>query len=291
MTDSKAAFLGLGAMGYHMAGHLAKAGYDVTVFNRTRDKAQSWVAEFGGKLAETPAEAAAGADFVFACVGNDDDLRSITLGDDGAFSGMAGGSVFIDNSTASAMVERELAEIGTVRGISILDAPISGGVEGARKGILTVMVGGDEEVFARAEKAIATYARAVKLMGPVGSGQLTKMVNQICCVGVIQGLAEGMNFARRAGLDAKRAVDVISKGAAQSWQMDNRAVTMIDDTFDFGFAADWMRKDLGICLDEARANGAQLPLTAMVEQSSNRTQDRGEGRLDWTVLIRLLSNP
>ena len=291
MTDSKAAFLGLGAMGYHMAGHLAKAGYDVTVFNRTRDKAQSWVAEFGGKLAETPAEAATGAEFVFACVGNDDDLRSIALGENGVFAGMAEGSVLIDNTTASAMVERELAEVGSGRGISILDAPISGGVEGARKGILTVMVGGDEAVFARAEKTIATYARAVKLMGPVGSGQLTKMVNQICCVGVIQGLAEGMNFAQRAGLDAKRVVDVISKGAAQSWQMDNRAVTMLDDTFDFGFAADWMRKDLGICLDEARANGAQLPLTAMVEQFSNRTRDRGEGRLDWTVLIHLLSNP
>ncbi len=288
MTATKAAFIGLGVMGYPMAGHLVANGHQVTVYNRSRDKADAWVAEYGGTAADTPAKAADGAEFVFSCVGNDDDLRAIVLGDDGAFSGMAEGAVFIDHTTASAMVERELAEVAAKRGVSVLDAPVSGGAEGAQKGILTVMVGGDEGAFARAEPVMQSYARAVTLMGPLGSGQLTKMVNQICCVGAIQGVAEGMNFAVRAGLDAKRVVDVISKGAAQSWQLDNRAITILEDRFDFGFAADWGHKDLGLCLAEARANGSALPVTALVDQFFTRAHERGEGRMDWSVISRQL---
>jgi 3-hydroxyisobutyrate dehydrogenase len=291
MAATKTAFIGLGNMGYPMAGHLARTGHEVAVFNRTRGKADAWAAEYGGIAADTPAAAARGASLVFACVGNDDDLRAVALGDDGALAGMEEGGVFVDHTTASAMVERELAAIAEPRGISILDAPVSGGEEGAKNGVLTVMVGGDEAAFAKAEAAMASYGRAVTLMGPLGSGQLTKMVNQICCVGAVQGLAEGMNFAVRAGLDAKRVVDVISKGAAQSWQMDNRAVSMLEDRFDFGFAADWAHKDLGICLEEARANGAMLPVTALADQFYSRVHDRGDGRMDWSVLMRLLTNP
>lgn len=284
----KVAFIGLGNMGFPMAGHLAAGRHDVTVYNRTRAKAEDWVARHRGALAETPAEAARDARIVFACVGNDDDLRSVALGDDGAFAGMRRGSLFVDHTTASANVERELAAIAAEKGIGLLDAPVSGGQNGAEKGVLTVMVGGLESDFSRARPVIECFARAVTLMGPVGAGQLTKMCNQICCVGVIQGLAEALAFALKAGLDAHRVVEVISKGAAQSWQMDNRAETMIAGEFDFGFAADWMRKDLAICLDEARRTGAQLPVTAIIEQFFARLQALGEGRLDNTALIKLL---
>lgn len=289
MSAIKTAFVGLGNMGYPMAGHLASAGHDVTVFNRTGAKAKSWVEEYGGRMAETPAEAAAGAAIVFTCVGNDDDLRSIVLGDGGVLAGMEAGAIHVDHTTASAMVARELAQVGSEKGIDFLDAPVSGGQEGARKGILTIMVGGDEKTFAKADPVMQAYGRAVTLIGPVGSGQLTKMVNQICCVGIEQGLAEALNFAIRAGLDAPKVVEVISKGAAQSWQMDNRAITMIEDRFDFGFAVDWMHKDLCIVLDEARKIGAQVPGTALIEGFYARLKARGEGRLDNTALIRLLS--
>jgi 3-hydroxyisobutyrate dehydrogenase-like beta-hydroxyacid dehydrogenase len=288
MTATKAAFIGLGNMGYPMAGHLAKAGYDVTVFNRTRGKADAWVAEYGGAAADTPAEAAAGAALIFTCVGNDNDLRSVALGNDGVIAGMDVGAIYGDHTTASGGLARELGAVASEQGKGFLDAPVSGGQEGAENGVLTIMVGGDEETFAIAEPAMQSYARAVTLLGPVGSGQLTKMVNQICCVGIIQGLAEGMNFARSAGLDAKKVVDVISKGAAQSWQMENRAVTMLDGKFDFGFAVDWMRKDLRIVLEEAANNGAKIPLTTMIEGFYGELQDRGEGRLDNSALIRLL---
>ncbi len=285
----KLAFIGLGNMGFPMAGHLAAAGHDITVYNRTRSKADAWTAKHAAAAAETPA-AAAGADFVFACVGNDDDLRAVAASDDGALAGMDKGAIFADHTTVSAGVARELAAVAHERGIGFLDAPISGGQAGAENGALTVMVGGDEATFARARPVIDCYARAVTLMGPVGAGQLTKMVNQICCVGIIEGLAEGLNFAQRAGLDAARVVEVISKGAAQSWQMDNRAGTMIEGKFDFGFASDWMRKDLGICLAEARNNGAILPTIAVIDQQFAQLQERGEGRLDNTALIRLLTD-
>ena len=285
----KLAFIGLGNMGFPMAGHLAAAGHDITVYNRTRSKADAWTAKHAAAAAETPAAAAAGAEIVFACVGNDDDLRAIAVGDDGAFAGMDKGAIFADHTTVSAGVARELAAVAHARGIGFLDAPISGGQAGAENGALTVMVGGDEAMFARARPVIDCYARAVTLMGPVGAGQLTKMVNQICCAGIIEGLAEGLNFAQRAGLDARRVVEVISKGAAQSWQMENRAGTMIEGSFDFGFASDWMRKDLGICLAEARDNGAILPTVAVIDQQFARLQKRGEGRLDNTALIRVLS--
>jgi len=291
MTATKAAFIGLGNMGYPMAGHLAKGGYEVTVYNRTRSKADAWVKEYGGSAADTPGKAAAGAALVFTCVGNDDDLRSVALGSDGVIASMSPGAVYGDHTTASGSVARELAAAAKERGVGFLDAPVSGGQEGAQKGILTIMVGGDEETFAKAEPGMKCYGRAVTLMGPVGSGQLTKMVNQICCVGIIQGLAEGMNFARKAGLDARKVVDVISKGAAQSWQMENRALTIIDRNFDFGgFAVDWMRKDLRIVLAEARENGAKVPLTTMIEGFYKELQDRGEGRLDNTALARLLED-
>ena len=285
----KLAFIGLGNMGFPMAGHLAAAGHDVAVYNRTPAKAEAWTAKHGGRAAETPAKAAVGAEIVFACVGNDDDLRHVVLGGDGAFAGMAAGAILADHTTVSAETERDLAAAGSERGLGFLDAPISGGQLGAENGVLTIMVGGDEAAFERAQPAMACYARAVTLMGPVGAGQLTKMVNQICGVGIIQGLAEGLNFALRAGLDANRVIDVISKGAVQSWQMENRASTMIEGKFDFGFAVDWMRKDLGICLAEARANGALLPLTALVDQHYARLQARGGGRQDCTSLIKLLS--
>ena len=290
MPSTKAAFIGLGNMGYPMAGHLSKAEVEVTVYNRTAKKAEAWVAEYGGAMAATPAKAAQGADMVLTCVGNDDDLRAVILGPDGALAGMGAGALIIDHTTASAMAAREIAEMASEKGVGFLDAPVSGGQEGARNGALTVMVGGDEADFAKGEPVMRSYAKAVILMGPVGSGQLTKMVNQICCSCAIQALAEGMNFAVKAGLDAHQVVDVISKGAAQSWQMENRGKTMVDGTFDFGFAVDWMRKDLDICLDEARANGGQLPLTALIETFYARLQARGEGRLDNTALYRLLSD-
>ena len=287
---NKTAFIGLGNMGYPMAGHLSKAGFDVTVYNRTAAKAEAWTNEYGGAMAATPAKAAQGADMVLTCVGNDADLRAVILGDDGALAGMGDGALIIDHTTASAIAAREIAARASEAGVGFLDAPVSGGQEGARNGALTVMAGGDEADFAKAEPVMRSYAKSVILMGPVGSGQLTKMVNQICCSCAIQALAEGMNFAVKAGLDAHQVVDVISKGAAQSWQMENRGKTMVDGTFDFGFAVDWMRKDLDICLDEARVNGGQLPLTALIETFYARLQARGEGRLDNTALYRLLSD-
>ena len=288
----KVAFIGLGNMGFPMAGHLAAGGHEVTVYNRTRAKAEAWTAKHQGAAAETPAKAAAGAEIVFACVGNDDDLRSVVYGDDGALAGMAAGSILVDHTTASAEVAREVAAAGAERGIGFLDAPVSGGQNGAEGGVLTVMVGGDAATFERARPAIDCFARAVTLMGPAGAGQLTKMCNQICCVGIIQSLAEAFNFAERAGLDANRVVEVISKGAAQSWQMDNRAETMIAGEFaGFGFAAEWMHKDLGIVLGEARRNGALVPGTTLIEQNFTRLLGRGGGRLDNTALMALLAEP
>jgi 3-hydroxyisobutyrate dehydrogenase len=287
----KLAFLGLGVMGYPMAGHLARAGHEVTVFNRSPAKADAWRAEYGGKAARTPAEAAKGADIVLMCVGNDDDVRAVATGHDGALAGMAKGTILVDHTTASADVAREVHGAAAAKGLGFLDAPVSGGQAGAQNGKLTIMVGGDEATFARAETVLAHYARAVTLMGPSGAGQLTKMVNQICIAGLVQALAEGIDFATRAGLDPERVLDVISKGAAQSWQMENRGKTMVADKFDFGFAVDWMRKDLGICLDEARNNGATLPVTALVDQFYGRVQQRGGGRWDTSSLIRLLRDP
>ena len=288
---TKTAFIGLGVMGYPMAGHLIKAGHDVTVYNRTAAKAEDWVKEYGGASAATPAAAAAGADIVCACVGNDDDLRSVVFGDHGAFAGMEKGAVFVDHTTASAIVARELDTAARDAGFGFLDGPVSGGQAGAENGILTIMVGGEEKDFAKAEPVISAYGRAVTLMGPAGAGQLTKMVNQLCIAGLVQGLSEGLNFAVKAGLDAKLVVNVISKGAAQSWQMENRGETMLDDKFEHGFAVDWMRKDLGICLGEARKNGARLPMAAVIDQFYVQIQDRGGGRWDTSSLMRLLTTP
>nr|WP_321444918.1 NAD(P)-dependent oxidoreductase [uncultured Cohaesibacter sp.] len=286
---AKVAFLGLGVMGYPMAAHLKnKGGHEVTVYNRTTAKAEQWVAEHGGAFAATPAEAAKGADFVFCCVGNDNDLREVTIGDDGAFASMAEGSTFIDNTTASAQVARELYEVAHAQGVGFIDAPVSGGQAGAENGVLTVMCGGDEAVFAKAKPVIECYARMVGLMGPVGAGQLTKMVNQICIAGLVQGLSEGVHFAKQAGLDVDAVVDVISKGAAGSWQMENRASNMAAGKFDYGFAVDWMRKDLSIVLDEARANGAHLPVTSIVDQFYSQVQAQGGNRWDTSSLITLL---
>jgi 3-hydroxyisobutyrate dehydrogenase len=286
----KVAFIGLGNMGYPMAGHLASGGHDVAVYNRTTAKAEAWTGQHQGRAVATPAEAATGAEMVFICVGNDDDLRSVVFGNDGALAGMGEGSVMVDHTTASAGVAREIAEKAQAAGVGFLDAPVSGGQPGAEGGVLTVMVGGDDADFERARPVIDCFAKAVTLMGPVGAGQLTKMCNQICCVGIIEGLSEALAFGMKAGLDVTRVVDVISKGAAQSWQMDNRAGTMIQGEFDFGFAADWMRKDLRICLDEAGRNGSLLPVTATIEQQYGRLHERGEGRLDNTALIRLLKD-
>ncbi len=282
------AFLGLGVMGYPMAGHLKTKGHTVTVYNRTSGKAEAWVAEHGGRAAPTPREAAQGQEVVFACVGNDEDLRAVTLGQDGAFAGMAAGAVFVDHTTASAEVARELnAKAGEI-GLGFVDAPVSGGQAGAQNGALTVMCGGDAATYGRVEAIIAAYARSCRLMGPSGSGQLTKMVNQICIAGLVQGLAEGLHFAKRAGLDAAAVVEVISKGAAQSWQMENRYKTMIAGSFDFGFAVDWMRKDLSICLEEARKNGASLPVAALVDQFYAEVQKLGGRRWDTSSLIARL---
>ncbi len=285
---AKVAFLGLGVMGGPMAGHLAKAGHEVTVFNRTAAKAETWVAEHGGTHAATPKDAAGGCDFVFACVGNDDDLREVTLGDDGAFQSMSSGSVFIDNTTASAAIARELAEAATTAGFAFLDAPVSGGQAGAENGALTVMVGGDADAFAKAEPIIDAFARKVGRMGPSGAGQLTKMVNQICIAGLVEGLSEGIHFAQKAGLDVSEVIDVISKGAAGSWQMENRYKTMDAGEFDHGFAVDWMRKDLAIVLAEARSNGAQLPVTALVDQFYAEVQRAGGNRWDTSSLLTRL---
>ena len=286
---AKVAFLGLGVMGYPMAGHLKnKGGHDVTVYNRTTAKAEKWAKEFDGSFAPTPAEAVRDADFVFACVGNDDDLRSVTLGPDGAFAGMKKGALFVDHTTASADVARELYGKAKDLGIDFIDAPVSGGQAGAENGVLTVMCGGEEAAYARAEPAIAAFARSCRLMGGPGAGQLTKMVTQICIAGLVQGLAEGIAFAQKAGLDAAAVIDVISKGAAQSWQMENRYKTMIEDKFDFGFAVDWMRKDLSICLAEARNNGAHLPVAALVDQFYSDVQAMGGGRWDTSSLLARL---
>ncbi|WP_422366823.1 NAD(P)-dependent oxidoreductase [Pelagibius sp.] len=287
---TKVAFIGLGVMGFPMAGHLAAAGHDVTVYNRTAAKAQDWVSKHGGTAAATPREAASGAEIVFSCVGNDDDLRSVILGDDGAFAGMGEGTILVDNTTASAEVARELAAIGEERGIAFIDAPVSGGQAGAENGALTVMCGGEQAAFDNAKAVIDAFARAVTLMGPAGAGQLTKMVNQICIAGLLQGLSEGMSFGQKAGLDMEKVIDVIGKGAAQSWQMDNRASTMCKGEFDFGFAVDWMRKDLGICLAEANNNGARLPITAVVDQLYAQVQARGGRRWDTSSLMHLLAN-
>ncbi len=286
---TKTAFIGLGVMGYPMAGHMVAKGHEVTVYNRTAAKAEKWAGEHGGKTALTPALAAADADVVCACVGNDDDLRGVVYGDDGILAGMKSGAVFVDHTTASADVAREVGAKAQEAGVRFVDAPVSGGQAGAENGVLTVMCGGDEGAFNDAKPVMDSYARAVTLLGPVGSGQLCKMVNQICIAGLVQGLAEGINFGTKAGLDMKQVIDVISKGAAQSWQMENRALTMIDDEFEFGFAVDWMRKDLGICFQEARNNGARLPVTALVDQFYAGIQAKGGNRWDTSSLLRNLT--
>jgi len=286
---AKVAFIGLGVMGYPMAGHLkTKGGHDVTVYNRTFSKAEAWVAAFGGKAGKTPAEAARDADFVFTCVGNDDDLRSVTIGEDGVIAALKPGAVLIDNTTASAEVARELDEAARARGCAFIDAPVSGGQAGAENGVLTVMCGAEEAVFEKARPVIDAYARMVGLMGSVGSGQLAKMVNQICIAGLVQGLAEGIHFGKQAGLDIEKLVEVISKGAAGSWQMENRHKTMNQGKYDFGFAVDWMRKDLGIVLSEARRNGATLPVTALVDQFYGDVQQMGGRRWDTSSLLARL---
>lgn len=287
-SNSKVAFIGLGVMGYPMAGYLQQKGYQVTVYNRTAAKAEKWAAQYGGAFADTPAKAAQGAALVFLCVGNDNDVRSVVYGEQGVLAGMAAGAVLIDHTTASANLARELSLAAKQQGIGFLDAPVSGGQAGAENGVLTVMIGGEEADFAKAETAIMSYSRCAKLLGPAGSGQLAKMVNQICIAGVVQGLAEALNFAQNAGLDAAAVVEVISQGAASSWQMQNRSLTMLDGKYDFGFAVDWMRKDLGIALTEARENGSHLPLTALVDQFYSEVQQMGGGRWDTSSLLARL---
>ncbi len=287
---AKVAFVGLGVMGYPMAGHLAaKGGHEVTVYNRTAAKAEKWVGQYGGKSAPTPKQAADGQDFVMACVGNDNDLRDVMLGKDGVFAGVAKGAIVVDHTTASAEIARELHAEAKKRGFEFIDAPVSGGQAGAENGVLTVMCGGDTAPFAKAEKVIAAYARACNLLGAAGSGQLAKMVNQICIAGAVQGLAEGLHFATKAGLDIEKLIATIAKGAAQSWQMENRYKTMVAGKFDFGFAVDWMRKDLGICLSEARRNGAHLPAAALIDQFYSEIQAMGGKRWDTSSLIALLN--
>ncbi|WGW03111.1 NAD(P)-dependent oxidoreductase [Tropicibacter oceani] len=285
---AKVAFLGLGVMGYPMAGYLAKAGHDVTVYNRTAAKAEKWVSEHGGAFATTPRAAAQGADFVMSCVGNDDDLRSVCLGDDGAFAGMEAGAVFVDHTTVSAQVTRELHAAAADSGIAFVDAPISGGQAGAENGALVVMCGGAQDAYDKAEPMIDAYSKLCKRLGESGSGQLCKMVNQICIAGLVQGLSEGLHFAEKAGLDGRAVVEVIGGGAAGSWQMVNRYETMLDDHFEHGFAVDWMRKDLGICLQTANENGASLPVTALVDQFYKDVQKLGGGRWDTSSLIKRL---
>ena len=287
---ARIAFIGLGVMGYPMAGHLLKkGGHELTVYNRTAARAAQWVRDYGGRSAATPREAAREADLVFSCVGNDDDVRAIAYGENGAHAGMKKGAVHIDHTTASAILARELDAKARALGLGFLDAPVSGGQAGAQNGQLGIMVGGDPAVFERAKPVLDLYARSCALIGPAGSGQLTKMVNQICVVGVIQGLAEGLNFGKRAGLDMEKVLSVITKGAATSWQMENRSRTMLEGKFDFGFAVDWMRKDLGICLAQARAIGARLPMIALLEQCYCQVQGRGGGRWDSSSLIQLLA--
>jgi 3-hydroxyisobutyrate dehydrogenase len=289
-NGAKVAWIGLGVMGYPMAGHIRKkGGHDLTVYNRNGAKAEAWAKEYGGKTAPTPAEAAKDADFVFCCVGNDNDLREVTLSAQGAFNAVRKGAVFIDNTTASANIARELYAAAKAKGFDFLDAPVSGGQAGAQNGALTVMVGGDQAVFDRAQPVIASYARMVTLIGPAGAGQLTKMVNQICIAGLVQALSEGIHFAQKSGLDLQKVMDTISKGAAQSWQMENRWKTMAEGKFEFGFAVDWMRKDLAICQDEARRNGAQLPVTAIVDGFYAEIQQMGGKRWDTSSLIARLN--
>ena len=285
---AKCAFLGLGVMGYPMAGHLVAAGHDVTVYNRTSAKAEAWVAEHGGTLSLTPREAAEGAEFVMACVGNDDDLRSVCLGDDGAFAGMAEGAIFVDHTTVSAKVTRELYSAAQARGVGLVDAPVSGGQAGAENGQLSIMCGGDEAVYARAEPVMQVYAKLCRRIGESGAGQMTKMANQIAIAGLVQGLSEALHFAEEAGLDGRAVVEVISQGAAGSWQMSNRYETMLDDKWNHGFAVDWMRKDLGICLDTADEVGASLPVTALVDQFYKDVQKMGGGRWDTSSLLARL---
>lgn len=284
----KTAFIGLGTMGFPMAGHLISKGYDVCVYNRTSTKADLWVEQYGGQSAKTPAEAAINADFVFLCVGNDEDLRSVTLGEQGVLSTMHAGSILVDHTTASAEVAKELYLEAKRKNIGFLDAPVSGGQAGAEQGVLSVMVGGDEAVYQQAEPIIASYARSQQRMGDSGAGQLAKMVNQICIAGLVQGLAEAVNFIEKSGLDGEKVFDVIQHGAAGSWQMVNRHKTMLNDEFDFGFAVDWMRKDLNIALNEARRNGAQLPVTALVDQFYGEIQQQGGGRWDTSSLVKRL---
>jgi len=286
---AKVAFVGLGVMGYPMAGHLkAKGAHEVTVFNRTAAKAEQWVSQHGGKSAPTPRQAAAGRDFVMACIGNDNDLRQVMLGEEGVFAGVRPGAIVVDHTTASAEIARELHAEAKERGFEFIDAPVSGGQAGAENGVLTVMCGGEPSPFAAAEKVIVAYARTCNLMGASGSGQLAKMANQICIAGIVEGLAEALHFAMKAGLDVEKLIATISKGAAQSWQMENRYKTMVAGKFDFGFAVDWMRKDLAICLDEARRNGAKLPVTALVDQFYAQVQAMGGRRWDTSSLIALL---
>ncbi len=287
--STRVAFLGLGVMGFPMAGHLAKAGHQVTVYNRSAAKAQAWVAEFGGKSADTPKAAAQDADIVFCCVGNDQDLASVVLGENGAFAGMKKGALFVDHTTASAKIARELAAQAQKHGLTFLDAPVSGGQAGAVNGLLTVMVGGDQARFDQAKPVAMAFSRAFTRIGESGAGQLAKMVNQICIAGLVQGLSEGIAFGQKAGIDMKLVLEVIGKGAAQSWQMDNRGTTMVDDKFDFGFAVDWMRKDLGLCLEESKTNGAKLPVTALVDQFYADVQSMGGGRWDTSSLIKRLN--
>ena len=287
-ATQKVAFLGLGVMGFPMAGHLASKGYDIVVYNRSSAKSEEWLKQHKGSSASTPREASIGRDIVFACVGNDDDVRSVVYGDNGALAGMGSQAVFVDHTTASANLAHELAEAAEEKNVGFIDAPVSGGQAGAENGVLTVMCGGEQTIFEKVQPAIDSYARAVTLMGGVGAGQLTKMVNQICIAGLLQGLSEGMNFALKAGLNPETVVDVISKGAAGSWQMENRALTMADDKFDFGFAVNWMRKDLKIVLEEAQRNKARLPATALIDQFYAQVQERGGGRWDTSSLIHLL---
>ena len=286
MSKQSVAFIGLGVMGYPMAGHLSNAGYQTRVYNRSTAKAEQWCKDYTGDFALTPHEAAAGADFVFICVGNDDDLRSVVYGDDGVLAGCKEGAILIDHTTASAGVAREIAAKSSV---AFLDAPVSGGQAGAENGVLTVMIGGEQDSFDAARPVIMSYARAAELLGPTGSGQLTKMVNQICIAGLVQGLAEGLDFAQKAGLDGHKVVEVISKGAAGSWQMENRGSTMLNDEFEFGFAVDWMRKDLGMCIAEAENNGAELPVTRIVNDYYAEVQAMGGSRWDTSSLIRRLT--
>lgn len=285
---AKVAFLGLGVMGYPMAGHLVKAGHEVTVFNRTTAKAEAWAQEHGGAFGETPKEAVQGADFVMCCVGNDDDLRQVCIGENGAFEGMAADTIFVDHTTVSAKVTAELYDAGKAQGIAFVDAPVSGGQVGAENGVLSIMCGGDEASYAAAEPVMQSYGRSIKRLGESGAGQLTKMVNQICIAGLVQGLSEGLHFAEKAGLDGRAVVEVIAGGAAGSWQMQNRYETMIDDEFEHGFAVDWMRKDLGICLSTADEVGASLPVTALVDQFYKDVQKQGGGRWDTSSLIKRL---